>query len=99
MGHQTGDGCWPEYGAGLKVWSLIGWKTVHSTDAGPDEPASLTWSTVDPYEIQQLFSGISGQETLNFAVTPSAPNGCGTEYGSIATDYVEVIVRYRLPAE
>ena len=35
------------------------------------------------------------QQTLNFAVTPTAPNG----YGAIATDDVAVTVGYRLPAE
>ena len=69
------------------------------TEAGPKEPQALTWSTTDPDEVRRLFFGLPGEETLNFAVTPTAPNGCGTEYGAIATEYVEVTVSYRLPAE
>jgi hypothetical protein len=33
------------------------------------------------------------QRTLNFAVTPVAPNGTGT--GEISVDYAEVVVKYR----
>ena len=59
----------------------------------------MTWSTTDPDEIRRLFFGLPGEETLNFAVTPTAPNGCGPEYGQVTTEYVEVTVGYRLPAE
>jgi hypothetical protein len=53
----------------------------------------------DPDVLQRLLSGLLGEQTLNFALTPTAPNGCGTEYGRVSTDYVEVTVGYRLPAE
>jgi hypothetical protein len=93
-------------GAELKIWDEGMWKTVASNSSGPEGPSHISWSTdTDPYwsnlrasdpaafqnNIRRLFFG--DQQTLNFAVTPVAPNGTGT--GVVATDYVEVVVKYR----
>ena len=86
-------------GAQLFAWTEGTWKPLASHGSDTDEPDALTWSTTDPDEIRQLFFGLPGEETLNFAATPTAPNGCGPEYGQVTTDYVEVTVGYRLPAE
>jgi len=75
-------------------------------NAPPDSLQVVAWSTdTDPYRsnlkatdpaafqnnISRLFFG--DQQTLNFAVTPVAPNGTGT--GEISVDYAEVVVKYR----
>jgi len=95
-------------GVDLKVWDEGMWKTVASNDSGPEGPSHISWSTdTDPYwsnlkatdpaafqnNIRRLFFG--DQQTLNFAVTPVAPNGTGT--GEISVDYAEVTVKYRMP--
>ncbi|MBI5529276.1 MAG: hypothetical protein HY897_23370 [Deltaproteobacteria bacterium] len=79
-------------GVDLKVWDEGIWKTVVVNNSPPETPALVSWTTTDPAVISRLFFG--PQQTLNFAVTPSAPNGTGT--GEIAVDYAEVTVKYRL---
>ena len=69
------------------------------TGGVPDATGKMTWSTDDPDLLNRLLFGKPGEQTLNFAVTPLMHNGCGTEYGRVATDYVAVTVSYRLPAE
>ncbi|MBI5524957.1 MAG: hypothetical protein HY897_01340, partial [Deltaproteobacteria bacterium] len=80
-------------GVNLLVWDEGMWKTVATNNSPPDNPQLVTWSATDPTVISRLFFG--DQQTLNFAVTPVAPNGTGT--GEVSTDYAEVTVRYRLP--
>ncbi len=85
-------------GTELKVWDEGVWKTVDDNNMSPadleNDPESgrLEWTTTDPLVLNRIFFG--DQKTLNFAVTPVAPNGTGT--GVIATDYAEVIVRYTI---
>lgn len=54
----------------------------------------IAWETTDPVEIQTLLN--SGLRKFNFAVVPTAPNGFLTDMGKVATDYAEVVVRYRI---
>jgi hypothetical protein len=90
-------------GAELLVWDEGQWKSIATNSASPDAPTEMTWTTVDPLQLNRIFFG--DDKTLNFAVRPTAPNGTGkpgdpdNAYGKIATDYVEVTVKYRLPAE
>jgi hypothetical protein len=87
-----------QYGAELKVWRSGKWEKLDENDI------SLEYLYINPESglLQYEFNNIStqkslfygDQKTLNFAVTPIAPNGTGT--GVIATDYAEVIVRYRI---
>ena len=85
-------------GTELKVWDEGVWKTVDDNNMSPadleNDPESgrLEWTTTDPLVLNRIFFG--DQKTLNFAVTPVAPNGTGT--GVIATDYAEVVVRYTI---
>ncbi|MBI5525326.1 MAG: hypothetical protein HY897_03260 [Deltaproteobacteria bacterium] len=67
------------------------WKVVATNNAAPGNPQLVSWTTTDPQVITRLFFG--DQQTLNFAVTPVAPNGTGT--GEISVDYAEVTVKYR----
>ncbi|MBI5528932.1 MAG: hypothetical protein HY897_21595, partial [Deltaproteobacteria bacterium] len=80
-------------GVNLLVWDEGMWKTVATNNSPPDNPQLVTWSATDPLVISRLFFG--DQQTLNFAVTPVAPNGTGT--GEVSVDYAEVTVKYRLP--
>jgi len=98
-GHETDGACAPIDGADLKGWTGLGWTPLAANQDPPPAPGAVMWSTYDPGELESLFHGKPGQETLNFAVTPSEPNGCGPDYGSISTQYVEATVIYRLPAE
>jgi hypothetical protein len=90
-------------GSELLVWDEGQWKSIANNSAAPDAPEELTWATTDPLQLSRMFFG--DNKTLNFAVRPTAPNGTGkpddpdNAYGKIATDYVEVTVKYRLPAE
>jgi hypothetical protein len=99
LGHEADGECSPVHGAQLMAWTGLGWEALESTTAAPDAPDKMAWSTDDPETLDRLLFGLPGTETLNFAVTPTAPNGCGPEYGQVTTDYVEVTVGYRLPAE
>ena len=49
--------------------------------------AHHTWESTDPDELRRLFFGMPGEETLNVALTPTAPNGCGSEYGQVTTEW------------
>ncbi|MBI5525995.1 MAG: hypothetical protein HY897_06635 [Deltaproteobacteria bacterium] len=83
------------------------WKVVTTNNSPPGNPQLVSWTTTDPQVISRLFFGDGGvapyrqqyiitvgyQQTLNFAVTPVAPNGTGT--GEVSVDYTEVTVRYR----
>ena len=57
------------------------------------------WEGDNPDEVRRVLFGQPGEETLSFALTPRAPNGCGAEYGQVSTDYVEATVHDRLPVE
>ena len=99
LGHESDGACEPIHGAELKAWTGLGWTTLATHEGGPEAPEALAWATTDPDEVKHLFFGLAVEETLNFAVTPAAANGCGSEYGQISTEYVEMTVGYRLPAE
>jgi hypothetical protein len=86
----------PDYtavnGVELLVWDRGEWRWLASGSSGPDSPTEIQWTTTDTQQLSYLFFG--PRRTLNFAVTPTEPNGCGNRYGEISTDYVEVVVRY-----
>jgi hypothetical protein len=80
-------------GSNLQIWYEGTWKTVGSNSSGVGAPSSISWSTTDQNLMKRLFYG--EQQTLNFAVTPVAPNGNGT--AEVSVDYAEVTVKYTLP--
>ncbi len=79
-------------GVRLHVWDpgVNVWQEVDRHDAPPGDPAELEWTTEDPELLDRLLVG--QQHELSLGVTP-APNGTGT--ARIASDDVEVTVRYR----
>ncbi|MBI5528052.1 MAG: hypothetical protein HY897_17100 [Deltaproteobacteria bacterium] len=79
-------------GVDLKVWDEEMWKTVAVNNSPPGTPSLVQWTTTDAAVISRLFFG--DQQALNFAVTPTAPNGTGT--GEVSVDYAEVVVKYRM---
>jgi len=86
----------PLSGVDLLAWSSVRgrWMTVASSDAGvtaDDPPARLEWTTDSPAEIDSLLF----RDHLHLAVTPVGANG--TRRAELATDYVELLLRYRLP--
>ena len=86
-------------GAELLVWDEGLWKSAGKNATGKNGPfdatSVLTWTTSDATVLNRLFVG--EEKSLNFAVRPINPNGSATGGGSIATDYAEVTVTYRLP--
>lgn len=87
-----------KHGAELKIWRRGRWEKLAENTVSPEtlsnNPANglLEWVFSDTSQLKTLFYGSS--KTLNLAVTPIAPNG--EEEGVIATDYAEVVVRYRI---
>jgi hypothetical protein len=98
-GHAATDPCEALPGAQVSVWSEGRWLGLAAHEADAETPDVLSWSTDDADVIQRLFYGAPGEEVLIFGATPTADNGCGEDYGTLSTEYVEVVVRYRLPAE
>jgi len=92
VGHPDGHAT---NGAVLLAWDQGMWRQVASNAAPPGAPATLSWTTPDAASAGRLFSGT--RQSLSFAVAPVAPNGVGTDVGSVASDLVEVRVKYELP--
>ncbi|HNT28219.1 MAG TPA: DUF4215 domain-containing protein [bacterium] len=92
------------YGAELRIWDEGRWKTKSTNDADPGTPLPLAWSTASDTEWNSLTSEESQEQltrlffgdrrSLNFAVTPVAPNGIGSDMGELVVDYAEVVVSY-----
>jgi len=87
-GHADGV----QHGAELHLWDEGRWRRVGRNDRPPDDPGPLEWTTADPDLVRRLLFG--QDQSVNLAVLPLAPNGTGT--ASVAVDYAEVRVRYRL---
>lgn len=85
-------------GAELKLWRNGRWEKLAENTVSPDDLSNnpenglLEWVNNEISQLKTLFYGSS--KTLSFAVTPIAPSG--EENGVIATDYVEVVVNYRI---
>jgi len=91
-----GVDCASVEGAEVLVWRAGRWHAAASTDAGPNAPAPVAWSTTDAEVIDGLFLG--PQQVLTLAATTTATNGCdANSAGVIASDYMTVSVRYRRP--
>jgi len=87
-GRQAGA---PVAGAELLVWHTGdgAWLPVASND--DSEPGLLRWPAPDPAGLPELLF----RDGFRFAVAPVGTNG--SSYAEVATDYAEVVVRYRLP--
>jgi hypothetical protein len=93
-----------EPGARLYLWDTSRFVEVAADEfASPAELSSFRWTlSADPRwagaaagDIARLFFG--PQQTIYFALAPKAVNGKADAYGLVASDFVEVTVRYRLP--
>ncbi|MGI6394398.1 MAG: Kelch repeat-containing protein [bacterium] len=94
----TAANCNAMNGAKMFVWNtkLNGgsWMETDENNSSSTSTGLLEFSTDDPELMHQLFFGQN--ESINIAVVPVSESGCGSEMGSIATDYAEVIVRYKI---
>ncbi|MEZ4271445.1 MAG: hypothetical protein R3C68_08440 [Myxococcota bacterium] len=91
-------------GIQLLMWDTDRWRVLASSHL--DDPNSLKqllwrmseddqWDQLDTQDLKRLHFG--PQRTLYFALRPLYPNGTGTSYGQLLSDYVEVSIAYRLP--
>ena len=94
----TGESCSAVNGAKMMVWNTAyksgAWLEVATNTNGSSTPGLIEFSTDDPDIMGHIFFG--DDESINFAVVPVSSNGCGTEMGSIATDYAEVVIKYTI---
>ncbi len=94
----TGTGCGAVNGSKMMIWNTAyksgAWMEVASNTAGSSAVDNLEFSTTDPDLISHLFFG--DEQSINVAVVPVSANGCGTDMGSVAVDYAEVIVKYSI---
>ncbi len=95
--HAGGTGypspaCTASNGAELLLWDQGHWQAVTTNAAAAGAPAALSFSTDSPAQLRRLPFG--DRWTLSAAVRPTAQNGCGADYGSVASDYIELTVDY-----
>jgi hypothetical protein len=92
-----GDGAWdvatPRSGARLEVWELGAWRPLVENGAPSSAPGELRATIADPAQLGRIFT--SRNRTLSFAARPFP--GDGLDLARVATDHVEITVRYRLP--
>jgi hypothetical protein len=68
------------------------WKVLANEPTfGLDTPGTYTWSSTDTALLSRLQKG--AEDRVDFAVVPLYTNG--PDYARVATDYVELTVRYR----
>ena len=90
----------PTEGSRLMLWDGLRWNKVSENSAEPANPTALEWSSNDTQGIQSMMIG--SEQYINVAITPLYPNGWGgidSNFGKVSLDYIEAVVRYRLPAE
>ncbi len=90
--------CMDMPGTQMVVWDQGRWWNPPIYSGGtPDEPDTIIWSTEDPVQLARLFTGDS--RTLTVGIVPVYPSSCSQEMAEVRTDYVEAIVRYRMPED
>jgi hypothetical protein len=90
-------------GAAVQLWDNTVWRQlVSSATASPTATESLAWSLStdatygsSPLAERKRFM-VGDQRVLYFALVPNSPSGSADGMGEVATDYVEVTVRYQL---
>ena len=90
----------PGYGAELLRWGAWGWDALESNSSVPTAPTALVWDASDPSAFRRTLVG-GDAPVLYVGTRPVEPNGAvkgeNEVWGQVASDYVEVTVRYRLP--
>ncbi|MFT3913515.1 MAG: hypothetical protein QM704_05265 [Anaeromyxobacteraceae bacterium] len=90
-------------GASLQLWDNRAWRTLASSaTASPSATETLRWTLSGdaslgstPVAERQRFM-VGDQRLFHLALVPAAVSGRATGMGEVATDYVELTVRYRL---
>jgi len=96
---ETSNGCEALSGFQISAWSEGRWKLLENQSEPTNGSEELEWQSEDLIEIQNIFHGPADDKSLHIAVSTSGLSGCGPSPASITSDYVEVTVGYRLPAE
>ena len=87
-GATAGDGT---AGAQLRLWSGGRWEILDNNVAPSDAAADVTWSSANAGDVTKaIFRG-----DIHFGVQSVGSNGTGT--ATVAADYFEAEVLYRLP--
>jgi hypothetical protein len=84
------DAAGPRAGAALLAWDALRWKAAACNAASADAPDELTWMLSDPDALERLRVA----DALRFALASVASRG--KPVATLATDYLEVHVRYHL---
>lgn len=94
----AGENCNSVNGAKMMVWDTAlksgSWRKVAENTASFNEVDKLEFTINTPDLINHFFAG--DEMSINIAVIPISQNGCSNDMGSIATDYAEVVVKYRI---
>jgi len=95
-GGGTGGGGSPEQdGVQLLVWDEGQWRAVATDTLSATDPGAIAWVASDPLMLARLTTGVD--EAITFGLTSQYPNGTGR--GRITTEYVELVLRYRIAAD
>ncbi|MDX9710729.1 MAG: DUF4215 domain-containing protein [Trichloromonas sp.] len=94
----TGTNCGAINGAKMMFWNTAykggAWLDVAANTASSTTPQKISFTTTDSSLMNHFFFG--DNRSINISVVPISTNGCGTDMGSISTDYAEVVVRYSI---
>ncbi|HOG43140.1 MAG TPA: kelch repeat-containing protein, partial [bacterium] len=97
----AGTNCGAINGTKMLLWNTDyrsgSWMQVATNTADSSTPQTLEFFTSDPDLMANLFFG--NERSVNIAVVPLSPSGCGSEKGSVSTDYAEVMLHYSLDSE
>ncbi len=87
-----------QIGSCLLIWDEGMWKIVDEHEAPSNALEELSWTTNNLLQLSRM--AVGNDRNFGIASVPFAPNGNGshglTHYGTIATDYVEMTIWYRL---
>lgn len=81
-------------GASLWAWEGGAWQAVGTHASEPSLPGDISWAISDPNRIAGLLRSVGS--SLYLAVAPNEDNGTASGHGRVSSDYVEVLVGYRL---
>jgi len=82
-------------GVQLLAYDGTAWASLGTFSGGIPALATLHWTSASQVEAAKYLLG--EDMTASFALRPAGVNGVLASYAQVATDYVELSVRYRLP--
>ncbi len=92
---SAGPDCAVVDGADIDVWAMDRWRPVARGEASATLPLELAGGLGGGDAIAAISDALA--ERLVVRVRPSSPSGCAAARGTVATDTLEVGVRYTLP--